>query len=77
MNKDSISITQDLGELIARKTPFDSLSESERDIQLAAKTFLGDFNAVNGFLGPQHSTGFPYIEDLSVMMPLQSLKDLL
>ncbi len=77
VNQDSISITQDLGELIARKGPFDSLSESERDIQLAAKTFLGDFNAVNGFLGPQHSTGFPYIEDLSVMMPLQSLKNLL
>lgn len=76
-NSEAISVTSGLGQLIARQTPFDSLSEGQREVQLAAKSYVGDFNAINGFLGPQHSTGFPYLEDLSVIAPLKLLQGLL
>lgn len=76
-NAETISITEGLGELLGRRAPFDQLPENQRDVQLAAKSFLGDFNAINGVLGPRHSTGFPYLEDLSVIMPLRALQSLL
>ncbi|MBL7671718.1 MAG: ABC transporter permease [Bdellovibrionaceae bacterium] len=76
-NSEAISITEGLGELLGRRAPFGQLPENQRDVQLAAKSFLGDFNAVNGVLGPRHSTGLPYLEDLSVIMPLKALQNLL
>lgn len=76
-NPDTISITDGLSELLGRAPPFDQLSEKERDLQLAAKAFTGDFNAVNAFLGPRHSTGMPYLEDISVIASLKSLQILL
>lgn len=76
-NSDTVSITGGLGELLARNPPFDQLSEKDRDVQLAAKAFTGDFNAVNAYLGPRHSTGMPYLEDISVVASLKSLQNLL
>lgn len=77
VNPESISITADLGELISRLRPFHRLPETKRDVQIAAKSFLGDFNAINGHLGPEHSTGYPYLEDFSVVLTLASLQNLL
>lgn len=71
-----ISITNGLAELISRPGVLSELPESEKVVQLAAKTMIGDFNAINATLGPTHSTGFPYLEDLSVVTSLKAAQEL-
>ncbi|MGZ3795423.1 MAG: ABC transporter permease [Pseudobdellovibrionaceae bacterium] len=73
---ETISITKELGSLIGRKIPFQSLSVQEKDVQLAARTFEGDLNAVNANLGFKHSTGLMMSEDTSLVSPLRVLQNL-
>ncbi len=73
---EDISITKQLGTLIDRYPPFGALSEDLRDIQLAARTYSGDFNAVNGRLSFKHSTGFALAEPTSLLAPLNLLREL-
>lgn len=73
---ETISITKDLGILIGRQPPFHFLSAEERDVQLAARTFEGDLNAVNANLGFHHTTGMLMAEDTSLIAPLAVLQNL-
>jgi putative ABC transport system permease protein len=73
---ETISITKELGTLIGRKIPFQNLDTSEKDVQLAARTFDGDLNAVNANLGFKHSTGLMLSEDTSLIAPLSVLQSL-
>lgn len=73
---ETISITKQLGTLIGRKAPFASLSDSEKDVQLAARTFEGDLNAVNANLGFKHTTGMMMAEDTGLIAPLAVLQNL-
>jgi len=73
---ETISVTKQLGTLIGRKPPFDKLSSAEKDVQLAARTFDGDLNAVNANLGFKHTTGMMMAEDTSLIAPLSVLQNL-
>ncbi len=73
---ETISITKELGSLIGRKPPFQNLTTTEKDVQLAARTFDGDLNAVNANLGFKHSTGMMLSEDTSMVAPLGVLQSL-
>jgi len=73
---ETISVTKQLGTLVGRKAPFDKLSANERDVQLAARTFEGDLNAVNANLGFKHTTGMMMAEDTSLVAPLSVLQNL-
>lgn len=73
---ETISITKQLGTLIGRKAPFTDLSTADKDVQLAARTFDGDLNAVNANLGFRHTTGMLMAEDTSLVAPLAVLQNL-
>jgi putative ABC transport system permease protein len=73
---ESISITKELGTLIGRQIPFKDLTPQEKDVQLAARSFEGDLNAVNATLGIRHSTGFSLLEDTGLIAPLALLQNL-
>lgn len=73
---ETISITTELGSLIGRKVPFKELSAQDKDVQLAARSFEGDLNAVNANLGFKHSTGFSMLEDTGLVAPLSLLQNL-
>lgn len=72
----SISITTGLGELIGRGPPFQKLSEGDRSLQLAAKSYYNDLNAVNATLTLHHTTGMAMAEDTSLYAPLSLLQEL-
>lgn len=76
-NSDSVSLTPLLGKIIGKKTPFWDLPLEERELQLAGRSLRGDLNAVNVVLGPSHSTGLAFIEEVSVNAPLKKLQELL
>jgi len=71
-----ISITRRLGEFLAKEPPFDHLSEDERSVQLAGRSYLNDLNAVNAELSVTHTTGMSFAEDTSVWTPLSMLQEL-
>lgn len=73
---ETISITKQLGTLIGRKAPFTDLNTADKDVQLAARTFDGDLNAVNANLGFKHTTGMMMAEDTSLIAPLALLQNL-
>lgn len=73
---ETISVTTQLGTLIGRKPRFMDLSPAEKDVQLAARTFDGDLNAVNANLGFKHTTGMMMAEDTSLIAPLSVLQNL-
>jgi putative ABC transport system permease protein len=73
---ETISITKELGSLIGREIPFRNLTPQQKDVQLAARSFEGDLNAVNANLGIQHSTGFSLLEDTGLVAPLAMLQNL-
>lgn len=73
---ETISITKQLGSLIGRSPPFSALSGQEKDVQLAARSFESDLNAVNAQLGFKHSTGYSMLEDTGLVAPLALLQSL-
>ncbi|MGZ3768616.1 MAG: ABC transporter permease [Bdellovibrio sp.] len=73
---DAISVTKNLGLLIDRTGPFQNLSMSKREVQLAGTDYHGSFNAVNGTLSYQHTTGFALSEDTGLVAPLDLLRRL-
>lgn len=75
-NKDLISVTKSLAEIIGKSSITLSSSENEREIQLASKTFSNDLNAVNAMLGTYHSTGIALAEDTSLLAPISLLQNL-
>jgi putative ABC transport system permease protein len=53
------------------------MSPSEKEIQIAGRTVEGDLNAVNGTLAMRHTTGMPYLEDISVNTSLALVQELM
>lgn len=74
---EGLSLAAGVSELLGITTELKSLSESDRELVLAGRTFEGDLNAVNAFYALKHSTGLPYVDDVSVRAPLPLLRDLL
>ncbi|WP_413289747.1 ABC transporter permease [Bdellovibrio sp. HCB337] len=73
---ETISITKELGSLIGKNPPFNELSLQDKDVQLAARSFESDLNAVNAHLGFKHSTGFSMLEDTGLVAPLSVMQSL-
>lgn len=74
---DSISVSNGVSELIRRAGPLDQLPIDQRQVSLAGLSLAGDLNAVSATLGIKHTTGFPFVEDVSVLAPLNIVQDLL
>jgi putative ABC transport system permease protein len=72
----TISITKELGTLIGKSPPFSNLSPTEKDVQLAGRTYEGDLNAINASLGFKHSTGYSLTEDTGLMAPIKLLREI-
>lgn len=76
-NPELVSITQTLGMILGKKqltlSPLDPL---ENEVQLVARTYIGDLNAVNARLGIIHSTGISMAEATSLLAPLEVLQAL-
>ena len=75
-NPDLISITPSMGELLSIYPPLESIPEEKKSLQLAARSYTKDLNAVNSTLGPFHSTGISMAEDTSLIATLKTLQDL-
>ena len=73
---DSVSITARMGELIGQDPPFNLLSDEKRSVQLAARSYAGELNAVNATLSVEHTTGVDLAEDTSLIAPLKLLQEL-
>jgi putative ABC transport system permease protein len=71
-----ISISKGVGELIGRISEVSEIPIADRDLSIAARTLDGNLNAVNATLVLKHTTGMPYVEDLSVIAPQTLLKEL-
>ena len=71
-----ISITESLQQILNRKNIDMTLPEKEREVQLAARTYSNDLNAVNAELGLIHSPGISMKEDTSVIAPSSLLQGL-
>jgi putative ABC transport system permease protein len=74
---DSISISHGVSELLSRVGDLEKMPLEDRQVSIAGLTFAGDLNAVSGTLQLKHTTGMPYIEDVSVFAPLAVVQDLL
>lgn len=74
---DAISISQGVGELLGQTKPLEKMSSTEKEIQIAGRTIDGDLNAVNGTLAMRHTTGMPYLEDISVNTSLALVQELM
>lgn len=74
---DGISISKGVSELLGRTQEMETYSASERELLFASRTLEGDLNAVNATMAVKHTTGMPYLEDLSVRAPLSLLQELL
>lgn len=75
-SEDKVSVTTGLARLVGRAPPFEGLSEDERTVQIAGRSFYGDLNAVNGVLGYIHTTGIQFLEDTDLIAPLRLTQDL-
>ncbi len=69
---DLIAITTTIAEVMGFKTP---LNQND-GVQLAARTFDGDLNAINAELGAEHSTGSRFLEETMILVPLQKMQEL-
>lgn len=73
---EKISITKELGSLIGLQPPFNKLSPAEKEVQLAARSYEGDLNAVNANIEFRHSTGYSMLEDTSLVAPYSLFQNL-
>ncbi len=74
---DAISISRGVGELIDRTRDLRQASRADLDVVIAGRTIEGDLNAVNATLATHHTTGTPYLEDMSVIAPLSLARELM
>lgn len=74
---DSISISHGVSELLNRSQKIEKMSEKDRELSIAARTLDNDLNAVNATISLKHTTGMPYVEDVSVLAPLGLVQELI
>lgn len=72
-NNDVMSVTPKIADIMNFKYPL----ASNETVQLAARSFDGDLNAVNLELGAEHTTGMQFLEDTIVLVPLLKVQELL
>lgn len=73
---DAISLSVGIREILGRTQDIVSLPVEDKEFVLAARTLDGDLNAVNGTFAVSHTTGSPYMEDVSVVAPVALVRDL-
>jgi putative ABC transport system permease protein len=69
---DLIAVTATIADIMGFKRP---LNQND-GVQLAARTFDGDLNAVNAEVGAEHSTGSRFLEDTIILVPLPKMQEL-
>lgn len=74
-NMEDISVTPSLAEHI-NKIEFWKNPSSSRDVQIVAKSFETDLNAVSANLKTIHSTGVVFLEHTSLYIPIKLFQDL-
>jgi putative ABC transport system permease protein len=74
---DAISVSRGVSELIDRLGNFSSMKKEDRELTIAALDSEKHLNAVSATLAVQHSTGMPFLEDLSVNSSLRLAQNLL
>lgn len=67
---ETISVTSKIAEILSFPYPL------EGNVQIAARTFDGDLNAINADLGAEHTTGMQFLEDTVVLIPLAKVQEL-
>lgn len=72
-NNDAMSVTPRIADIMNFKQPL-KLNEA---VQVAARNFDGDLNAVNLDLGAEHTTGVEFLEDTLVLIPYKKVQELL
>lgn len=75
-NPEAVSLTPPMGELVGIYPPLEKIPEDKRSLQLAARDYNRDLNAVNASVGPFHTTGISLAEDTSLTVPLKLLQEL-
>lgn len=72
----AISVTRSLGELIGVTPPFAKKTDEQRAVQMAARNYLGDLNAVNADIRLEHTTGVMFLESTGLRAPLAMMQEL-
>ena len=72
-NEEVLSVTPKIAQILNLKMP---LSAND-GLQMAARSFDGDLNAINLDVGAEHTTGTEYLEDSLVLIPLKKAQELL
>lgn len=72
-NNEVMSVTPRIADLMGFKYPL----LSNEPVQLAARSFDSDLNAINLDLGAEHTTGVEFLEDTLVLVPLVKAQELL
>jgi putative ABC transport system permease protein len=70
---DTVSITAKIAAIMNLNFPL----KNTDSVQLAAKNFDGDLNAIDATLGAEHTTGLQFLEDTVILLPLPRVQDLL
>jgi putative ABC transport system permease protein len=72
-NDQVMSVTPKIADIMNLKYPL----TSNEGVQMAARSFDGDLNAVNMDLGAEHTTGADYLEDSLVLIPFKKAQELM
>lgn len=72
-SSEMMSVTPKIADIMNLKRP---LNENE-SVQLAARSFDGDLNAVNLDLGAEHTSGVELLEDSLVLVPFKKAQELM
>lgn len=76
-NPASISLTENIAQIIGRPFPLNQYQNEKADLQLMARTIDGGFNAVDARLGATHQVSMTFASDTSVYLPIELLQNLL
>lgn len=72
-NEEVMSVTPKIADIMGLKYPL----KNNEAVQLAARSFDGDLNAVNLELGAEHTTGLQFLEDTLVLVPFKKAQELM
>lgn len=71
-NNEVMSVTPRIADIMGFKYPL----QSNEAVQLAARSFDSDLNAINLDLGAEHTTGVEFLENTLVLVPLVKAQEL-
>lgn len=73
---EALSLTPTMLDYLDLPTQIKLLSEEDKSLQLIAKNFFNDLDAIELNIESLHTTGQAFVEDSSLMLPLQNLQKL-